>query len=144
MITEAFRRKVRRLRDEGWTWPEVAELTGRSLRTVQRAAQPREPAREPARCAVRDCQEPVISRVAKYCQAHGKERMGSNRGKGEHQEAVLKLVRKRGLVTSADVRDMLGLDTSAAGQVLSRLVKLGLLERPVYGHYRLPVDDRDE
>lgn len=133
MITDEFRAEVLKLRDEGWTWPEIAELTGRSQRTCQRVVELNE-----RTCEHRGCDEPVLSDNGRFCTHHAKTRMRNKPGQGEQQRMVMRHMRRLGHATSEELRTVTGLDTSSLGQIASRLVQHGMLERPMKGHYCMP------
>jgi Homeodomain-like domain len=137
ILTDDFREEVQALRDEGWTWPEVAELTGRSKRTCQRAIE------RPERiCAHHGCRE-TTTWNGRLCPAHAKLAMRNKPGHGPRQQQVMRQVRRHGFLSSEQLRNLTGLDSTSLGQVTTRLVRLGLLERPMMGYYRLPTNDHD-
>jgi Homeodomain-like domain len=147
-MNETIHQRIVQLRAEGWTWKEVAELTGYSvsqccrLLTPERYERDRQRQRAYARrrrqirvlCA--DCGAPC-TRTAGRCRSCAR-RARTMKGTGPHQQAALKLVAEKGLITNQDLADLLGLTYSEAAQVNARLVRYGLLERPVTGFYRLP------
>lgn len=136
-VSDEFRAEVARLRDEGWTWPEVAELTGVSQRTCSRAL-----ASQKKVCAHRGCAE-LANLNGALCPEHSRAAMASKAGHGPRQRHALRVVRRKGLATSKDIQDATGMTANNTGQVLSRLVRLGLLERPVTGYYRIPGETAD-
>jgi hypothetical protein len=137
VISQEFAAEVQELRDEGWTWPEIAELTGRPQRTCQRAVGVGHPER---RCAQRGCDEPALH-SGRYCSTHARLKMRNKPGHGERQQQVMRVMHKHGCLRVEQIRQMTGMDSMGVGQVLSRLVKLGLLERPNSGIYMLPRKD---
>lgn len=136
MITDEFRQKVRHLRDvEGLSWPKLAKVAGRPQRTCQRAyKEPDQP------CAHRDCDEPRLTSGI-YCTVHARLRMRNKPGQGEQQQKVMRVMRRLGHATSEELRTATGLDPSNLGQIMGRLVQLGLVERPMKGHYTMPRPD---
>lgn len=132
MITDEFREQVRELRAQGLSWAKVSKVTGRPQRTCHRALEvPNKP------CAHRDCDEPrLLSGV--YCSMHAKLKMRNKPGEGERQKQVMRIMRKHGHLTSEELRTLTGLDSSNLGQIMGRLVQLGLVERPTQGHYTMP------
>jgi len=128
---EAFRKEVTKLRDEGWSWAEVAELTGRPMRTCKRALDGRK------KCARRGCPDQALL-SGQFCTEHARKAMRNKPGQGERQQEVLRLLRKHGHMTSEQLRQATGIDAVRLGQVTKRLVRLGLIERPMRGHYTMP------
>ena len=128
---EAFRAEVTKLRDEGWTWAEVAELTGRPVRTCKRALDGRK------KCARHGCTEQALL-SGQFCVEHAKKAMRNKPGQGERQQEVLRALRKHGYMTSEQLRQATGIDSVRLSQITKRLVKLGLIERPMMGHYTMP------
>ena len=135
MITDELRQQVRALRDLGKTWPEVSRAVGRPKRTCQRAIE------EPDQlCAHRGCpQVRLLSGV--YCSGHAKLRMRNKPGQGERQQQVMRIMRKLGHASSEELRTLTGLNASSLGQITGRLVRLGLIERPMKGHFTMPRAD---
>lgn len=131
---ERFAAEVTRLRDEGWTWPEISELTGRSERTCKRALDGPKP------CKHRGCpNDRLLSGL--YCTEHAKAAMRNKPGQGDRQQQVLRLMRKHGYLTSAQLQQMTGLQADHVSQITGRLLRLGLIERPMPGHYTMPRPD---
>ena len=137
MITAKFAAEVQELRDEGWTWPEIAELTGKPQRTCQRAIGVGHPEK---RCAHKGCDEPALH-SGRYCSTHARMKMRNKPGQGDRQQQVMRVMRRHGVLRVEQIRQMTGMDPSGVGQVLKRLVGLGLLERPNMGIYTLPRKD---
>lgn len=136
MITDEFRARVRALREQGKSWPEVSRAVGRPKRTCQRAIE------EPDQlCAHRDCTEIRLTSGV-YCTTHAKLAMRNRPGGGERQREVMRVMRRLGHATSEELRQATGMDTMNLSQVTSRLVNLGLLERPMKGHYTMPRDEQ--
>ena len=133
MIDEAFAEEVRKLRDEGWTWDEVAEITGRAKRTCARALELREKT-----CKHKGCQEPVVSHSGVFCSLHAKQRMRNKPGQGDRQREVMRHMRRLGTASSAQLRTLTGMDSMSLGQVTGRLVKLGMIERATQGWFTMP------
>jgi hypothetical protein len=137
VISDEFAAEVQELRDEGWTWPEISELTGKPQRTCQRAIGVGHPEK---RCAHKGCDEPALH-SGRYCSPHARLKMRYRPGQGIKQQEVMRVMRRHGVLRVEQIRQMTGQDVSGVGQVLGRLVKLGLLERPNMGIYKLPSKD---
>lgn len=134
MITDEFREQVRELRAQGLSWPKLSKVVGRPQRTCQRALEA-----PPARlCAHKDCEEVVTTLNGKLCPEHKKKAMRNKPGEGYQQQQMMRIMRKLGHATSEELRTLSGLDSMSLGQVMGRLVQLGLVERPVQGHYVMP------
>lgn len=130
MITAELIEQVRELREQGHSWPQVSKIVGRPQRTCQRAFYDRPD------CARQGCRRPALA-SGRFCTEHAKLAMRNKPGEGFRQREVMRLMRKHGMLTSERLRGMTGLRPDALGGILSRLVALGLLERPLQGHYRL-------
>lgn len=141
MIRGDFAAEVLGLREQGMTWPQVSKATGRPQRTCQRAIGVGQPAK---RCAEHGCAEPAL-RSGRYCDSHARQKMRFGPGRGVRQIEVMRIMRRKGFASSEELRSMTGMNSDSLGQVLGRLVRLGMLERPMMGHYRIPryVDDTD-
>lgn len=134
MITAEFAEKVRELREQGHSWRKTAKLAGRPVRTCQRAIGVGQPGRE---CAHSGCSEPALM-SGRYCSEHAKNRMRNKPGQGDRQKEVMRHMRRLGYATTEELRTLTGLGSDHLGQVLGRLVKLGMIERPMMGHYCMP------
>lgn len=133
MITDEFRARVRNLRDQGKSWPQVSRLTGRPQRTCQRALE------VPVRvCSHHGCNQPTEAVNGKLCPEHRKRAMRNKPGQGPEQQRVMRIMRKLGHASSEELREFTGLDSSSLGQIMTRLVRLGMIERPMKGHYVMP------
>ncbi len=64
--------------------------------------------------------------------------MRNKPGQGPEQVKVMRVMRKLGHASSEELRTMTGLGSTNLGQILGRLVQLGMLERPMKGHYTMP------
>lgn len=136
MITEEFQAEVLRLREQGLNWAEISRALGRPKRTCQRAAGVGVSA---GYCAEDGCDGRAV-RSGRYCREHGTKRMKRTApGEGPKQLVVMKLMRKHGMLTFEQLRLMTGFNSDILGRVLGRLLELGLIERPVRAHYRMPV-----
>lgn len=134
MITDEFREQVRELRAQGLSWPKVSKVVGRPQRTCQRALE-----LPPARlCAHKDCDEIVTTLNGKLCPEHAKKAMRNKPGEGPEQVKVMRIMRKLGHATSEELRTLTGHSPDGLGQIMGRLVQLGLVERPSKGHYVMP------
>lgn len=133
IITVEFKAEVQTLRAEGWTWPEIAEILGCAQRTCQRALA----VQRQKKCARCDCDEQAVSN-GKFCVEHGRAAMNNRAGEGTNQRQVLRLLKRHGLLTTEQLRNLTSLNSDSLGQVMTRLVKLGLVERPIRSYYRLP------
>jgi hypothetical protein len=131
-MTDEFREQVRELRAQGLSWSKVSKAVGRPQRTCQRAAQP-----SVIPCAHDGCETPRLT-SGQYCTVHARQRMAHKPGHGERQLQVMRVMRKLGHATSEELRTATGLDTANLGQIMGRLVQLGLVERPIQGHFTMP------
>ena len=134
MITDEFKAQVQAARDDGLSWPKVAKRVGRPVRTCQRALHVGQPR---AVCAHRGCAEQATP-SGRLCPEHARLAMRNRPGHGERQEQVMRLIRKHGLLTSEQIRNLTGLNSDNVGQITNRLVRLGLLARPNRGVFTLP------
>lgn len=132
MITDEFRQQVLELREQGKSWPEVSRALGRPKRTCQRAGAP-----QIRLCKHRGCEQVALA-SGLYCTEHAKARMHNNPGQGDRQQQVMRLLRKHGHLTSEQLRQMTGIGSSSLGQITGRLARLGLIERPLMGHFTMP------
>lgn len=132
MITDEFRVEVQALRDQGLSWPQVSKRVHRPQRTCQRALE------MPLRICGRPGCDELATPNGRLCPTHAKLKMRNKPGSGPSQEKVMRVMRKLGHASSEELRALTGLDSSNLGQITGRLVQLGMLDRPIRGHFTMP------